>query len=151
MIRDRLGQAAQVAAQNGIVLLLENEHACNVGTGRELRRLLREVDSPNLRGIWDPGNAFVLGETPFPDGYQEVRGLFPHMHIKDARTNEQTGRLEWMPVGGGSIDFKGQFDALRQEKYDGTMSLETHYRRPDGNKIESTRESLEGLLKLFGS
>jgi sugar phosphate isomerase/epimerase len=151
MIRDRLGEAAQIAAKNGVVLLLENEHACNVGTGSELRRLLRQVDSPNLRGIWDPGNAFVLGETPFPDGYQEVRGLFPHMHIKDARTNEQTGRLEWMPVGGGSIDFKGQFDALRQEKYDGTMSLETHYRRPDGNKIESTRESLEGLLELFGS
>ena len=150
MIRDRLGEAAQVAAKNGIVLLLENEHACNVGTGSELGRLIREVDSPNLRGIWDPGNAFVLGETPFPDGYQQVRGLFPHMHIKDARTNEQTGRLEWMPVGGGSIDFKGQFDALRQEKYDGTMSLETHYRRPDGNKIESTRESLEGMLKLFG-
>jgi sugar phosphate isomerase/epimerase len=72
------------------------------------------------------------------------------MHIKDARTNEHTGRLEWMPVGGGSIDFKRQLDALRKEKYDGTISLETHYRRPDGNKIESTRESLMGLLKLFG-
>jgi sugar phosphate isomerase/epimerase len=150
MIRDRLGEVAQVAGKNGIVLLLENEHACNVGTGSELGRLIREVDSPNLRAIWDPGNAFVLGETPFPDGYLEVRGLFPHMHIKDARTNEQTGQLEWMPVGGGSIDFKGQFDALREEKYDGTISLETHYRRPDGNKIESTRESLVGSLKLFG-
>jgi hypothetical protein len=29
------------------------------------------------------------------------------------------------------------------------MSLETHYRRPDGNKVESTRESLEGLLKVL--
>ena len=31
------------------------------------------------------------------------------------------------------------------------MSLETHYRRPDGNKVESTRESLEGLLKVLRS
>ena len=35
-----------------------------------------------------------------------------------------------------------------QEHYSGTMSLETHYRRPDGNKAESTRESLQGLLKV---
>jgi len=29
------------------------------------------------------------------------------------------------------------------------MSLETHYRRADKNKVESTRESLEGLLKVL--
>jgi hypothetical protein len=28
------------------------------------------------------------------------------------------------------------------------MSLETHYLRADKNKMESTRESLDGLLKL---
>ena len=147
-VRDRLGKAARLAEKNGIVLVLENEHECNVGTGKELGRILRDVNSPALRGVWDPGNAVMLGETPFPDGYQAVKGLFPHMHIKDARKNPQTGKLEWAPVGGGFIDFKGQFAALHKEKYSGTMSLETHYRRPDGNKVESSRESLEGLLKV---
>ena len=145
-VRDRLGEAAELAAKNGIALLLENEHACNIGTGAELGRLLREVNSPNLRGIWDPGNSFVLGETPYPSGYEHVKGLFPHMHVKDARKN---GELQWVPVGSGSIDYRGQFEALRRENYDGTISLETHYRRPDGNKIESTRESLEGLLDVM--
>ena len=149
LLRDRLSKAAQLAARNGIVLLLENEHACNIGTGSELGRLLNEVNSGGLRGIWDPGNSFALGETPFPDGYEDVKGLFPHMHIKDARTNVQTGQLIWAPVGGGAIDFKGQFRALREEQYRGTMSLETHYRRPDGKKVESTRESLDGLLKIL--
>lgn len=149
MVRDRLAKAAQLAAKNDIVLVLENEHACNIGTGHELGRLLKEVNSPNLRGVWDPGNASMLGETPFPDGYQAVKGLFPHMHVKDARKNAQTGKLDWAPVGGGLIDFKGQFQALHKDKYEGTMSLETHYRRPDGNKVESTRESLEGLLKVM--
>jgi len=147
-IRDRMGKAAQLAEKNGIVLMIENEHECNTGTGKELGRLLRDVNSPALRGVWDPGNAIMLGETPFPDGYEAVKGLFPHMHIKDARKNPQTGKLVWAPVGGGLIDFKGQFAALHKEKYSGTMSLETHYRRPDGNKVESTRESLEGLLKI---
>jgi len=146
---DRLGKAAQLAARNEIVLVLENEHSCNIGTGRELGRILKDVNSPNLRGVWDPGNATMLGETPYPDGYNAVRGMFPHMHIKDSRKNAQTGKLEWAPVGGGIIDFKGQFQALKRDKYDGTMSLETHYRRADGNKVESTRESLEGLLKVI--
>jgi sugar phosphate isomerase/epimerase len=145
LIRDRLAEAARLAANNGIILLLENEHACNIGTGAELGRLLRDVNSPNLRGIWDPGNSFVLGETPYPSGYDHVKGLFPHMHIKDARKN---GKLEWVPVGSGSIDYRGQFEALTRDHYDGTSSLETHYRRPDGNKVESTREALEGLLKI---
>jgi sugar phosphate isomerase/epimerase len=148
-VRDRLAKAAQLAAKNDIILVLENEHACNVGTGKELGRLLKDVNSPNLRGVWDPGNAVMLGEVPFPDGYNAVRGLFPHMHVKDVRKNAQSGKLEWAPVGGGFIDFKGQFQALHHDKYEGTMSLETHYRRADKNKVESTRESLEGLLKVL--
>jgi len=148
-VRDRLAKAAEVAGRNGIVLTVENEHSCNVGTGKELGRLLKDVNSPHLRGVWDPGNATMLGETPFPDGYEAVKGLFPHMHVKDSR-KDATGKLEWAPVGGGIVDFKGQFQALRKDKYRGTISLETHYLRPDKDKVESTRESLEGLFKVLG-
>ena len=149
MVAERLRKAAQLASRNDIILVLENEMSCNVGTGKELGRILRDINSPHLRGNWDPGNALMLGETPYPDGYHAVRGLFPHMHVKDVRKNAKTGKLEWAPVGGGIIDFRGQFAALKQDRYEGTMSLETHYRRADGNKVESTRESLEGLLKVI--
>ena len=148
-VRTRLAKAAAMAGKEKMLLVLENEPACNVGTGKELGRLLREVNSPHLRGVWDPGNVTMLGEIPYPDGYREVRGLFAHMHVKDARRNPQTGKLDWVPVGDGMVDFRGQFKALREDKYTGTMSLETHYRRPDGNPMESTRESLAGLLKLL--
>lgn len=148
-VRDRMAKAAEVAARNKIVLNIENEHACNVGTGKELGRLLRDVNSPSLRGVWDPANATMLGEVPYPDGYEAVKGLFPHMHLKDSRKNAVTGKLEWAPVGGGIVDFKGQFKALRRDRYEGTISLETHYRRADGNKVESSRESLEGLFKVL--
>ncbi len=148
-VRDRMAKAAEVAGRNDMILNIENEFACNVGTGKELGRVLREVNSPHLRGVWDPANAAWLGEVAYPDGYEAVKGLFPHMHVKDARKNAGTGRLEWAPVGGGIVDFKGQFQALRRDRYDGTISLETHYLRADGNKVESTRESLEGLFKVI--
>ena len=148
-VRDRMAKAAEVAARNKIVLNIENEHSCNVGTGKELGRVLRDVNSPSLRGVWDPANATMLGEVPYPDGYEAVKGLFPHMHVKDSRKSAATGNLEWAPVGGGIVDFKGQFQALLRDRYEGTISLETHYRRADGNKVESTRESLEGLFKVL--
>jgi sugar phosphate isomerase/epimerase len=148
-VRDRMAQAAEVAGRSGFILNVENEHSCNVGTGRELGRLLKDVNSPSLRGVWDPGNATMLGEVPYPDGYAAVQGLFQHMHVKDSRRNAKTGKLEWAPVGGGIIDFQGQFRALRRDGYSGTISLETHYRRADGNKVESSRESLEGLFKVL--
>lgn len=148
-VREHLAKAAALAGKNNIVLVLENEHSTNIGTGKELARLLRDIHSLNLRGNWDPGNAVMLDEVPYPDGYNAVRGLFAHMHVKDVRKDPQTGKKSWAPVGGGLIDYHGQFKALREDKYTGTMSLETHYRRPDGNKMESTRESLEGLLKIL--
>ncbi len=150
-IRARLAKAAGIAAQNKILLLLENEPACNVGTGKELGRMVRDINSPTLRAMWDPANAVVLNEIPYPDGYRHVRGLFPHIHVKDVKRDPATGKTSWLPVGKGSVDFHGQFQALARDGYTGTMSLETHYRRPDGNALESTRESLEGLLKILNS
>jgi L-ribulose-5-phosphate 3-epimerase len=148
-VRDRLQHAAALAAGNGMTLVLENDYICNIGTGKELGRIIREVNSPHLRGNWDPGNAVMLGEVPYPDGYREVRGLFSHMHFKDVRKDPHTGKLNWAPVGAGCVDYRGQIQALREDNYQGTMSLETHYVRADGNKLESTRESLEGLLKIL--
>jgi L-ribulose-5-phosphate 3-epimerase len=148
-VRDRLAKAAALAGKAKMLLVLENEPACNVGTSKELGRILRDINSPHLRGVWDPGNVTLLGEVPYPDGYREVRGLFAHVHVKDAKKDSQTGKPVWVPVGDGMVDFHGQFKALREDKYAGTMSLETHYRRPDGNAKESTRESLEGLLKVL--
>src|SRR6516164_1438737 len=129
LVRDRLAQAAQLAAKNDIVLVLENEHSCNVGTGRELGHLIGDINSPALRGNWDPGNAVMLDEVPYPHGYEAVKGWFTHMHIKDVRKNAATGKKDWAPVGGGMIDWKGQIEALRNDRYEGTMSLETHYLR----------------------
>jgi hypothetical protein len=52
-------------------------------------------------------------------------------------------------VGKGSIDNLGLLRALIRDRYRGTLSLETHYRLPDGNRDLATRESLSGLLALM--
>jgi sugar phosphate isomerase/epimerase len=151
LVRERLAKAATMAAQHNVTLLLENETDCNVGTGKELGRMVRDINSPNLLAMWDPCNALGLGEVPYPDGYREVHGLFRHMHVKDMRKNPATGKFQYVPVGKGAIDYRGQFKALRNDGYNGTMSIETSYIRPDKDKLEATRECLDGLLSVWKS
>ncbi|HXJ97025.1 MAG TPA: sugar phosphate isomerase/epimerase family protein [Terriglobia bacterium] len=147
-VRDRLAKAAELARQNGIILMIENEYDTNVGTGKELGRILRDVNSPNLRANWDSANAAMMNEVPYPDGYREVEGLFPHLHVKDVKRDPQSGELSWAPVGSGFIDWRGQLKALQQAGYTGTMSIETHF-RPSGNALAMVSASLDGLLKIL--
>jgi L-ribulose-5-phosphate 3-epimerase len=139
--------AAQVAGKN-ITLLLENEFACNTATGAEAGRTLKAVQSPNLKLNWDPGNAAYRGEIAFPDGFANIpKERIGHMHCKDV-SRKADGTFEWAAMGRGIIDYVGQFRALAQAGYSGTMSLETHWRGA-GSPEESSRQSMAGMKELL--
>jgi sugar phosphate isomerase/epimerase len=149
-VAKELAETAAVAHRDGIRLLLENEFTCNVATGAETEAMLGVVKSPALGVNWDPGNAYEAGETPFPNGYGALdKKRIWHMHLKDAAPGEKGGGPKWEPVGGGNIDYLGQFRALLRDGYTGTMSLETHYLNQAKDKEASSRESMEGLLKVI--
>jgi L-ribulose-5-phosphate 3-epimerase len=149
-VAKELDRTAGIAQREGIRLVLENEFSCNVATGAEGAAMLKAVRSPALGLNWDPGNAYAAGETPFPNGYEPIdKKCMWHMHLKDAAPNPQGGESVWMPIGAGKIDYVGQFRALIKDGYEGTMSLETHYLNAAKNKEQSSRESMQGLLKVI--
>jgi L-ribulose-5-phosphate 3-epimerase len=149
-VAKELDRSAAIAKKENIRLVLENEFSCNVATGVELAAMLKAVKSPAFGGNWDPGNAYDAGENPFPQGYDALdKKRMWHMHLKDAAANLSGGGTHWMPIGSGKIDFIGQFRALIKDGYEGTMSLETHYLNAAKNKEESSRESMNGLLKVI--
>ena len=146
-INEKLLQAASKAAQNNITLVLENEPACNTATGAEAAKVLQAVQSPSLMLNWDPGNAATLGETPYPDGYQLLpKDRIGHCHCKDAVKKGK--KYDWAPMGGGLIDWAGQFRALKRDGYHFAVSLETHW-NGGGSPEESSRESWAGMKKLL--
>lgn len=146
-IADALVRPCEVAARAGVTLLLENEHACYLGTGKETARMVERVGSPALKMIWDPGNAFMAGEQPYPAGYEAARAHTLHIHIKDARVQDD-GSLVWTVVGEGEIDYKGQFKALVDSGYRGVLALETHYKAASGDPEEASRACLAGMKRL---
>ena len=136
-VASALRDLADQAAERNLIIGIENEHACNIATGGETARLLAAVDHPALQVIWDPANAFVAGERPFPEGYDQLPiSRIVHVHAKDCTVTNHVptfGPLgEMGPLG---VDWRGQLAALARDGYRGTISLETHWKGPNGDKF----------------
>jgi sugar phosphate isomerase/epimerase len=100
-----------------------------------------------LQLIWDPANALVAGETPFPEGYAKLpASRIAHVHAKDCRVTGHTP--EWVELGTGSIDWTGQIAALHRDGYRGWFSLETHWRGPAGDKLQASLTCGRNLVRL---
>ena len=148
-IVEALRDLADRAGKRGLTIGLENEHACNVATGAEAGRILAALDHPALKSIWDPANAFLLGETPFPDGYSKLpASRVAHVHAKDCFVEGH--KPTWGPVGEMGIDWKGQIAALKRDGYEGAISLETHWRGPDGDRLKASVVCGRNLRDLVG-
>jgi sugar phosphate isomerase/epimerase len=146
-INEKLLDAARRAGEKGIILLLENEGACNTATGQEAAEVLKAIQSPHLMLNWDPGNAVTLGEKAYPDGYSLLpKERIGHCHCKDVAKPEGGKGYEWAAMGSGIIDWVGQFKALKRDSYHFAVSLETHWRGA-GTPEESTRQSWAGMKR----
>jgi L-ribulose-5-phosphate 3-epimerase len=147
-INAKLLEAANTASKQGIILILENEFACNTATGAEAAQVLTTVPSASFMLNWDPGNAAARGETPYPGGYSLLpKNRIGHCHCKDIKAiAKPTDSKEpgWAAMGAGVIDWVGQFTALKRDGYHHAVSLETHWRGA-ATAEESSRQSWAGM------
>lgn len=146
---DALQDLSDRAAEHGLIIGLENEHACNIATAHDTARVLAAIDHENLKVVWDPANAFVSGEEPFPEGYNLLESSrIAHVHAKDCTLEGH--KPVWCALGEGAIDWKGQFAALKADGYDGFINLETHWPGPGGDKIAGSRICGVNLRQMAG-
>ena len=134
---DALSKLAEKASKHDLIIGLENEHACNISTAADAAGVLNRIQHPNLKLVWDPANALVSGENPFPDGYRQLPvNRIVHVHAKDCHMDGHTP--VWGPLGTRAVDWKGQVDALLADGYRGYLSLETHWPGPGGDKMQAS-------------
>lgn len=158
-IADSFEIPLSIAEREGLTLALENEYACNIGSGAEAAHFMSLIHSSALKVCWDPGNAYALGETPYPDGYNAIRQWVSHVHLKDSKmvqTEHHGLQAKFCAIGQGDIDYPGQFKALKQDGYPGFLSLETHFTPAfgsgpdgDGTKEDGSRQCLAYLKKAL--
>lgn len=144
---EALEALGEKAGARGIVIGLENEHACNIATAAESARALASVPSPNVQLVWDPANAYVSGESPYPEGYSMLPvDRIAHVHAKDCTMEGH--KPIWGPLGECDVDWRGQIAALARDGYTGCINLETHWPGPGGDKHQASVICGRNLLEM---
>ena len=124
--------AAPIAAEHHVGLLLEPLNTVDhpgyaLSSTLDGLAIVRAVDQPNVRLLYDMYHSVVMGEEPSAvlAGAEHLVG---HVHIADA-----PGRHE---PGTGAVDWPRQLAALREAGYSGALGLE----------FMPTRETMESLV-----
>jgi len=149
-IAAELRALAEAAERWGLIIGLENEQACNVGTSTDAAKMVAAVDHPNLQIVWDPANSHVSGQPAFPEGYQSLPlAKLAHIHVKDCRM--VAGAPVWCRLGDGEVEWRQIVGALQTQGFAGRVHLETHCRGANGDKLEASRECATVLHDMEAS
>lgn len=140
-----LRKAAEAAEVHHMSLALENEPNCLANTGSNTASLVRIVQKERLLINWDPCNALFSGEDPFPTGYEQVRGLLAHTHVKDCATDRNSTTRNYVPIGQGETKARLFLQQLKEDGYQGYVSVETHFRP----KVKGSKECVDGLRQIL--
>ena len=137
-----LQSAADQCLTTGLGLVIEVEAGFWADSGANTAAIMSTLAHPALGVNWDPGNALVAGDIPYPNGYKAVKEYVRHVHFKDVSL-AQDGSSQY--VLSGQIDWAGQIAALIADGYAGYVSVETHMEP----KISSAKAMTERLRNLI--
>lgn len=144
---------ASCARESGITLLLENEVGTRADTVEHVVDLLTSLGDDSVRAAFDPANALRCGETPYPDGYVRLKPWLRQVHVKDL---DEEGRV--VPAGYGTAGWPSLLEALRDDRFDGIVSLEPHlaHAGPGGGftgpvLFDEAHRAFKALVRLNGA
>ncbi len=133
-----LKQAVKSAEAENVVMALEN-HGDLPGTAEELVRVIKKVDSPNLKACFDMGN-FLAGNMAVKQNPLEALKIvldntnIVHVHIKDRRFKPGArGDVESCICGTGAVPLQACVQLLKDSGYTGFLSCECEGEEGIGN------------------
>jgi len=135
----RIRDLANIAADNGVILLLETGQEA----AKELRHFLETLDHRSVGVNFDPANMILYDKG---DPIEAVRTLAPwirHLHVKDATRTKQPGT--WgaeVPWGDGEVGIRRFLDVLEEVGFDGAMAIE---REAGDNRLGDIKLAVERL------
>lgn len=148
MAAENFIQPIEVAKKAGSILVLENCPHTSFGWGINAVKLLKMIDTPNMRLLWDPAGAVRAGEPDCIQALPEILDLVAHVHAKDI-SGITNGKGEYHSIGKGKVPWKTILQALNNHGYDGAVSIEPHFLGIDGTKGGAVLESKQAINKLL--
>ena len=128
-VQEVLGRAAEIAGSSDVDLLVENGRGMMHATAHEVAETFAVLKAPKLGALWDPANCLST-ETDAESVARDYVTAAPHVrhvHLKDlvVRPGEPATYVE---LGRGMLNIPRQLQALRDQRYEGFLSLEPHWR-----------------------
>lgn len=136
-------ELAVPAAEAGVVLCAENHFGTMTQTAHDTAKLVRAVDSPAVRVLYDQANLTFTHDEDIDAAFAVQGDLIGHVHVKDlvfkdpdapfvasetARVHASERAVISRVVGDGSLDWAHVLRRLRDVGYDDVLSLEYEYR-----------------------
>ncbi len=120
-VLDRLGQMADYAAAQDIVLLHENEKGIYGDNGARCREIMEALYGEHFKAVFDFANFVQCGQDTL-EAYEMLKDYIEYIHVKDALWKD--GSV--VPAGYGDGHVKEILQRLWQRGYTGFLSLEPH-------------------------
>lgn len=134
---------APEAAAAGVRLCVENHFGTMTQTAADTARLVREVDHPAVRVLYDQANLTFTHDEAYEQALAVQGDLIGHVHVKDlvftdpnatfrasetARVAASERAVRSRVVGDGIVPWDGILAALSTLGYDEVLTLEYEYR-----------------------
>lgn len=131
------------AADAGVLLCAENHFGTMTQTAGDTAKLIRAVDSPAVRVLYDQANLTFTHDEDIDAAFAVQGDLIGHVHVKDlvfkdpdapfvasetARVHADERAVSSRVVGDGSIAWSRALRRLREVGYDDVLTLEYEYR-----------------------
>jgi glucosamine-6-phosphate deaminase len=127
LVAEALQQLGEEAGRSGVEVWIESHG--DFARASDVLSILAQVRSEAVGALWDPANAFEVGESP-GDGYRLLAARVRHVHLKDvARCSAEevsTGARAFRPVlpGHGQFEPERVLSVLRAAAYARWVSFE---------------------------
>jgi sugar phosphate isomerase/epimerase len=121
-ISDCLHAASEHAVSVGVKIAIEPHD--DFVRSSTIVPLLRRVQHPALRVIWDIGNAFAAGEDP-AEGFVLLKDRLTYVQVKDGTKHGYQWQL--CSLGKGNVPLDQAFELLLADNYLGAFSVEWEY------------------------
>ncbi len=118
----RLEAMAEAADGRPVTIGHENERGIYGDLPGRCQDIIRTVNRPQWKTIFDPANYVLDGVQPFTEAYPLLADSIGYLHIKDARLSDGT----ILPAGEGDGQVREVLAALAGRGFSGFLSLEPH-------------------------
>ncbi|MBL7076814.1 MAG: sugar phosphate isomerase/epimerase [Kiritimatiellae bacterium] len=140
--KDRITCLADIAAAEGIMLLLETGQE----SATDLKAFLEELSHPALGVNFDPANMILYDKGEPLEALRVLAPWIKHVHIKDAtRTTEPGTWGAEVPWGDGEVQADAFVNALKEIGYAGAIAIE---REAGDSRVADITAAVERLSRF---